>query len=213
MKTRLIFIRHGFSESNKDGLFTGQANVELTKLGRLQAQLAAEYLKDVKIDAVYSSTLNRAADTAKSVAESRGLEITRLPGLCEIQCGDWEEKPFDDLEALFPGEYNLWLNDIYKCQCPNGESVREFTERVHTAVTKIAEENPGKTVCIATHATPIRVISCFAMGLSPELLKDVPWSPNASINIIDFEDGSFRFAERDITEHLKGYETNLPDNV
>ncbi len=213
MKTKLIFIRHGFSESNKDGLFTGQANVALTELGQLQAQLSAKYLEDVHIDAVYSSTLSRAFDTAKPVAESRGLEITQLHGLCEIDSGDWEEKSFEALGTLFPTEYKMWMTDIFKCQCPNGESVAEFSKRVHSTVVQIAEENPGKTVCIATHATPIRVISCFALGLTPASLKDVPWSPNASINIIDYEDGSFSFSQRDITRHLKGYETNLPSNV
>ncbi|MBR5155226.1 MAG: histidine phosphatase family protein [Clostridia bacterium] len=213
MKTRLIFVRHGFSESNKGGLFTGQANVALTELGHFQAQRAAEYLKDVHIDAVYSSTLDRAFDTARPIAEARGLEITKLHGLCEIDSGDWEEKPFDDLGDLFPTEYNLWMTDLFNCQCPNGESVKEFVKRVHSTVLQIVQENQGKTVCIATHATPIRVISCFATGLDPIHLKDVPWSPNASINIIDYQDGKFSFSQRDITEHLKGFETNLPDNV
>ncbi len=213
MKTRLIFIRHGFSESNKGGFFTGQADAALTELGRLQAQRSAEYLKDMHIDAVYSSTLSRAIDTARPVAESRGLEITQLHGLCEINGGDWEEKPFDDLGILFPDQYKLWLEDIFSCQCPNGESVAEFAERVRRTVVQIAESNIGKTVCIATHATPIRVISCFAMGLDARLIKDVPWSPNASINIIDYEDGGFSFFQRDITEHLQDCVTKLPDNV
>ncbi len=81
MSTKLIFIRHGFSESNKDGLFTGQADIPLTDLGRRQAQCAAEYLKDTKIDRFYSSTLSRAYETAHASATLRDMEITKLAGL------------------------------------------------------------------------------------------------------------------------------------
>ncbi len=121
--------------------------------------------------------------------------------------------PFQEIEKNFPDEYNLWINDMYNCTCPNGESVAEFVIRVTDTVTKIAQENDGNTVCIASHATPIRVICCHALGIDPKDLKSVPWSPNASINIINFENGKFSIIKRDIVEHLKDFMTNLPKNI
>ena len=213
MSTRLIFIRHGFSRSNKEGLFTGQANIPLTDLGVSQAQCAAEYLKNIKIDKFYSSTLNRAIDTAKAVAQPRNMEIEKVAELCEIDAGDWTEQPFDKIILDYPKEYDLWKNDMYSCKCPNGESVAEFFSRVESAVLRIAQENQGKTVCIACHATPIRAICCRALGYEPKDIQKVPWSPNASINIIDCENGRFSFVKRDIVEHLEGLMTNLPTNI
>ena len=213
MKTRLIFIRHGFSESNRFGLFTGQIDSPLTEKGHLQAKRAAEYLHDTKIDVVYTSPLRRAYDTGLPVAKERGLDVHTHNGLMEIHGGDWHEKPFTELGNLTPEAYKLWQEDLYNSCCPNGESVKDFVKRVHNAVTEIAEENKGKTVCIATHATPIRVICCFAMGLEPSHLKDVPWTPNASINIMDYEDGNFEFVQKDICDHLEGLETKLPEDL
>ncbi len=213
MSTRLIFIRHGYSESNKDKLFTGQADIPLTDLGKIQAKCAAEFLKSTHIDKIYSSTLCRAYDTAKALADLRGMEIEKVKELCEIDGGDWTEMPFENIGSTHPEEYFLWQNDMYNCTCPNGEKVSDFFSRVTNAVEKIAKENEGKTVCIATHATPIRTICCLALGIAPKNLKSVPWSPNASINIIDYTEGKFEFVERDIVEHLKGFETNLPSTI
>ncbi len=213
MSTRLIFIRHGYSESNKGGLFTGQADIPLTDLGRRQAQCAAEYLKATNIDKVYASTLSRAIETANAVAQPRNMEVEKNIGLCEINAGDWTEQPFDKIINEYPDQYDLWKNDMYKCKCPNGESVAEFSVRVRNAVSEIAEENYGKTVCIASHATPIRAICCLSLGCEPSEIQSVPWPANASINIIEYENGNFSFIKRDIVKHLEGVMTNLPENI
>lgn len=213
MKTRLIFIRHGFSEFNKEGLFTGQADVPLTEIGLRQADKAAEYLKDIHIDKVYSSPLIRAYDTGLAVAKMHGLEIVKDSRISEIDGGDWQARPYSEMGEISLKNYDFWKNNLIECKCPGGESVREFAKRVHTAVTEIAEANRGKTICIATHATPIRVISCYASGFEIEQLQDVSWTPNASINIIDYENQKFYFVERDIVDHLKNLETNLPPQV
>lgn len=213
MKTRLILVRHGYSESNQSRFFTGKTDVMLTKIGQQQAKRAAEYLSSEHIDKIYSSTLSRAYQTGIAIADIQGLDVIPDPQLCEIFGGKWEGQPFERLADISAESYDNWMNNLYQCQCPDGESVKDFFERILNAVTRIAEENAGKCVCLATHATPIRVISCCALGLKPQKIHDVPWSPNASINIIDYENGKFSFVSRDITEHLTGLETNLPSNI
>ena len=213
MKTRLIFIRHGFSEYNKEGLFTGQADVALTEIGLKQAERAAEYVDAMQIDCIYASPLSRAYETGLAVARKKHLQIIVEPGLSEINGGDWHGKAYAEMKEIDSVQQKLWTEDMIHCQCPNGESVREFAARVYDTVTKIATEHEGKTVCIATHATPIRVITCYALGFDTEYIQHVPWTPNASINIIDYENGVFRFVERDITEHLVDLKTNLPYDV
>jgi len=213
MKTRLIFIRHGFSEYNKEGLFTGQADVALTEIGLKQAERAAEYVDAMQIGCIYASPLSRAYETGLAVARKKHLQIIVEPGLSEINGGDWHGKAYAEMKEIDSVQQKLWTEDMIHCHCPNGESVREFAARVYDTVTKIATEHEGKTVCIATHATPIRVITCYALGFDTEYIQHVPWTPNASINIIDYENGVFRFVERDITEHLVDLKTNLPSDV
>lgn len=213
MKTRLILVRHGYSQSNRSGYFTGQTDVPLTEIGYIQSKRAAEYLMRENIDKIYSSTLSRAYNTGLAIAEAQGLELTPEPALCEIYGGKWEGQSFKDLANISAEEYNNWINDFYRCKCPDGESVKAFIGRILSAVTKIAEENEGKCVCLATHATPVRIITCCALGLDPQRIQEVPWSANASINIVEYKNGKFSFVARDITEHLKGMETNLPANV
>ncbi len=213
MKTRLIFVRHGFSESNKEKKFTGQTDAPLADLGHVQARHAAEYLKDIHIDKIYSSPLQRAFDTAVPIAEKHLLYIVYHNGLCEVNGGNWENQPICDMEKISPEAFKAWSTDLYNCKCPCGESIKDFFERVKEAVIEIAEENAGKTICLTTHATPIRVISCLALGLEPERLQEVCWSPNASINIIDYEDKKFTFVKRNIIDHLEGMCTELPSNV
>ena len=213
MKTRLIFIRHGFSEYNKEGLFTGQVDVALTEIGIRQAERAAEYLDAMQVDYIYASPLSRAYETGLAVARRKNLEIIVDSGLSEINGGDWHGKAYAGMKEIDSMQQKLWTEDMINCQCPNGESVREFAARVYEAVMKIAKAHEGKTVCIATHATPIRVISCYALGFNAEYIQHVLWAPNASINIIDYENGAFSFVEKDITAHLVGLETNLPSDV
>lgn len=213
MTTRLIFVRHGYSEANHGHIFAGQTDAPLNKTGFLQANCAAEYLADTHIDCVFSSTLSRAYATGLAIANKKGIDIIPTPDLCEINGGDWESVPFDNLAEISAEAYDDWINDIYNCKCPNGESVKDFYSRIISCVTRIAEENSGKSVCIATHATPIRVVLCQALGFEPERLRDVPWPANASINIIDFKNGKFSIVEKDITKHLEGIMTSLPSNI
>ncbi len=213
MTTRLIFVRHGYSEANHGHIFAGQTDAPLNKTGFLQANCAAEYLAGTHIDCVFSSTLSRAYATGFAIAKKKGLDIIPDPNLCEINGGDWENVPFENLAQISAQDYDAWINDLYSCKCPNGESVKDFYDRIISCVTNIAEKNPGKCICIATHATPIRVVLCHALGLKPENIRDVPWPVNASINIIDYKNGKFSIVEKDITKHLDGVMTTLPSNI
>lgn len=213
MKTTLILVRHGFSVSNDKKYFTGSLDIPLTEIGRKQAQKCAEYLKDFPIDVIYSSDLSRAMDTANPIAEIRQLPVHPDASLREINAGLWEGEYFTDLEKRFPVSYRMWKEDIGNARCDGGESVQAFSERILDGVTRIALAHPGKTVLIATHATPIRVLSTRACSLPISSMALVPWTPNASINIFEYESGAFSFVQRDITEHLGEMRTALPKNV
>lgn len=211
--TTLLIIRHGQSVSNIRGVFTGHLDLELTPLGHQQAQLTGEFIiENFKVDAVYSSDLCRAADTGRAVADPLGLPLRTDPRLREIYAGTWEGLSFNELSETSPA-YMVFRGDIGACQTDGGESVAQLSTRVLEAFYEIAASNDGKTVVIATHATPIRALMTHAQGLSLADMKDVPWVTNASVTEVIFENGSFRLGKVCQDSHLGSIVSRFPSNV
>ncbi len=210
--TRLIFVRHGESMGNFTKTFIGHTDIDLTERGYMQAEKTAEYLDAYKIDKIYSSDLKRAYHTAEAVAKRRGLDIVTTPSLREINGGVWEGVLFDDLEKSYPA-YKLWLSSIGKAVCDGGESIVELQNRVNSAVLEIVAENPGKTVLIATHATPISTMRFLWAGENLAESKKIQWVSNASVTIVDYTDGKPSLEVYGYDNHLTDMKTALPDNV
>ncbi len=212
--TTLILIRHGESKANEQGIFAGHLDVELTETGKRQANLTAEYIeKNFAVDKLYASDLKRAFDTGKSVADRLGKQITPTKELREISAGDWDGTRFDTLKTEYKDAYSVWLTDIGNAVCTNGESVRGLAKRVLNILTKIAEENEGKTVVCATHATPIRVMETLITYGDLNKMKDVPWVTNASVTVIAYENNEWQLIMTSEDSHLKDVKTTLPKNV
>lgn len=211
--TTLLLIRHGESEANADNVFVGHTDVDLSPLGELQAQKTAEFIKEnYKVDKVYASDLKRAFRTGKFVADTLGLDITADSGLREIYAGSWEGEKFQTLMDT-NADYAVWKNDIGN-SCPtDGESVKKVWDRIHYKLLEIAIMNEGKTIAIATHATPIRcmIARCLGMGLSG--MQNLPWAVNASVTEITFENDMFMVTKAPQFKHLADLKTELPKNV
>ena len=212
--TTLILIRHGESEANRQGVFAGQINPDLQNRGLKQAELTAKYITDnYKVDKIYSSDLQRAYKTATCLADILGMEVTTEKNLREINAGKWEGMKFDDLVLKYEKDYNIWLSSISDAVCPEGESVRQMGERVIAALTKIAEENHGKTVVIATHGTPIRAMQSFARCASFDEIKNIPWVSNASVSVFEYNDNTWKEIMVSEDKHLAELKTVLPQNA
>lgn len=185
--TRMIFIRHGESTGNLHRRFYGQTDGPLTERGIAQALAAAEYLKDTRIDVAYASDLKRAYETGRIVAEPHGLTPIPSSRLREIYAGEWEDMVFEEILERYPETFGVWINDIGSSRPDGGESVAELYERINAEVWRIAEENDGKTVLVAIHATPIRVLNCYWLGADVRGTKNIGWVPNASVSVVDYD--------------------------
>lgn len=205
--TTLIYVRHGEAEGNVKRNFHGFYNSALTPNGREQIRRAAERLREIPMDAIYSSDLTRAFETAQAIAEGRELSVQIDERFREINGGEWEDVPWDDLPIKFSESYRDWLYEPYKLQMPGGESMAEFSARLIRATVEIAEKHPSQTVCIATHGTAIRVLLCYFYGWQLERLNDVPWCDNAAITVAEYENGRFRVCMDGDNEHLKDIST------
>ena len=188
--TTLLLVRHGLSLANREKFFAGQADVPLLPMGQLQARATGAFLREhYAAHKVYASDLVRAGETGQILAEILGCPLETDKGLREIYAGAWQEKTFDYLTEHYPEGYGVWRQDIGKAQCPQGESVAEMGLRVREALTRICRENPGKTLVIATHATPIRAMESWAKFLDFSRMGELPWVSNASVTELFYEDG------------------------
>lgn len=195
-------------------IFTGHTDVELTELGQRQVERSAEYiLENYRIDKIYSSDLIRAVNTAKCVADKTGLEIIKTERLRELYAGHWDGAPFDEINNNYADDWNIWREDIGNSRCSGGESIKELGERILSVLTDIAEQNDGKTVLISTHATPIRVTQCLIKGLPLVEMKNIPWGANASITVLEYDNGRWTIIKESYDEHLAEIKTSLPADV
>ena len=213
MSTTVYLIRHGESEANEHNVFLGQGNMDLTAIGKHQAEMAAQYLKNaVKPDFIYSSDLTRAYDTARFTAEKFDMPIIKDTALREINAGYWDKLTFEEIEERYPESFEIWKSDVGSSRCDGGESVGELWDRFISAVTDIAKRHDGATVLIFTHATPIRIFGAFCLGKSLAELKDMPWAANASVTKAEF-DGKFQLSEYSIDYFMGDSVTRLPSGV
>lgn len=201
-KTCLIFVRHAEAAGNAERIFHGWTDSELTEKGHVQAAKAAESLKRVPIDVIYSSTLRRTRQTAQYIADSKGLPVITSEFLREIHGGDWEEKRWVDLPELWPEAYHTWEQQPHLHQMPHGESMKDFQQRLITEVHNIIDKNAGRHICVVTHGTAIRTLLCYFYGYPLEKMLDIPWHDNTSITMVEYEEGKFRVIVEGDASHL-----------
>lgn len=212
--TTVYFVRHGESVSNLNTQFAGSLDMPLTDRGRRQAEATADFLKKVPFSAVYASDLSRAYDTGVAVAQKHDLPVHSTAGLREIFAGDWEGKTYRQLEEAYAESYGVWRTQIGLAACPNGETVLQLQARIRGCVEDIVGKHPDETICIATHATPIRVLEALWTDTPPERIHTIRWVSNASVTVAEYdENGVGRLIQRDLFAHLGSLHTVLAKNV
>ena len=210
---RIYLVRHGESVTNRTGLFTGQSDVPLTELGERQAACVSSFFKDIPLEAVYSSDLSRAMETIRGAAQSQGLTVQPECDLREVYAGEWEGKHFTELPKLYPEDYRVWQEDLGASRCTGGESMVEAVGRADKAMRRIAEAHPNTAVAVASHGGIIRgLISLWVHG-DLKHVREMPWAPNASVNIFEYENGTFRVVEIGVATHLGELLTEIPATV
>lgn len=213
-KTTILLIRHGQSEGNILGLFTGHSGYPLTELGHKQAEITADYIrKNYKIDAVYSSDLPRAFQTAEHTARAFGLPIVTDCRLREINAGKWENIPFSELSSRFPEAYAIWREDLIHFSADGGEAVLDVANRAVDALRSIARANLGKCVAVVSHATAIRTALWKISGKPQSSMQELTWGGNCCINELCFANGELQIISQNMMEHLSGCVTELPKSI
>lgn len=211
--TEIYIIRHGQSKANEQDLFLGHGNMDLTELGYKQAEKTAAYLDRIHVDAIYSSDLLRAYNTALVTAKRKGLPVTTSKNLREIDAGKWEYMPFNEIIQVYEEDFLVWKHNIGLARCTGGESTIEVGQRLAAEIKRIAEENPGKTICIFSHAAAIRMLKAVCDGCAPEEMQKIPYASNASVSHLRYENGQLCVLEYSIDDFMGDLATRLPTNV
>lgn len=163
--TRLLLARHGETDWNRLGRWQGQADIPLNSRGREQAIALRDSLRNEKLAAVYSSTLRRAVETAQTVAALFRVNVSRDERLNEIDLGAWEGMLAKDIMARYPDLWQAWRADPFSTQPPDGETIKQITQRVLQATEEIAQAYPGETVCLIGHKVTNAIVRSHYLDL------------------------------------------------
>lgn len=138
---KLYLVRHGESEANKKGIYSGFLDTKLTDKGESQARECHKLLKHVNFDKVICSDLQRAYKTALMVSAIDEKDLIVKEGLREMNFGRWEGLSHKEILKNDKDYYEKWMKDYYKLTTPEGESLNSFYERVNLEFDKIKEEH------------------------------------------------------------------------
>jgi broad specificity phosphatase PhoE len=163
--TRLLLIRHGEVELPYQKKFGGWIDMNLSPNGKRQAKILADYLGHKTIDAIYASPMKRVQQTLAPTLKRNCRGQTILPGLREIDFGDWTGLGWQEVEDQFKFKSHEWLDEIESRGVPNGESGTVFRQRVEPCVREILTRHPGQNVAVFCHGGVIRMILAILLKL------------------------------------------------
>ncbi|MDX1961806.1 MAG: histidine phosphatase family protein [Pirellulales bacterium] len=205
----LYLIRHGESVSNAAGRIQGQLDIPLSDLGQRQSAALARYLSQIPLDAVISSPLRRAAETAAPIAASQGLSVRYEPLLREIHAGVFQGLLWSEISERYPDYAAPWLGQEPDFIIPGGESRRQLQTR-------------GMAGLAAVRALGLRTVAIVAHGgvLSAALkgYLEIPCQRrcislcNASISKVRWEE-EFQLVTLNQLEHLRAEGLDREDNT
>jgi len=205
--TEIILVRHGETEWNVQQVFRGRIDIELNETGLKQAELLAEYLSGVKIDAVYSSPLRRALKTAEAIASPHKLEVKIAPGLIDFDFGKWHGLPQQEVKRRYRELYAEWVKNPHLIRMPEGESLSDVRERALTVVDEVVAKYEG-TVALVSHRVVNKVLICALLGLDNSHFWNIKQDTGA-ITIFAYENNRFILLGHNLTPYPR--EAQLSD--
>ena len=188
--TTIILLRHGDTRMSPEHRFSGQSDLPLSPSGTRQAKAAACRLAaGAPIDALVSSPLQRAADTAAIAADELGLTTVMDDDLRETDFGDWDGYTLEEIQQRWPADVALWRRDPEQPP-PGGESFAATAQRVNRACDRLLRDYSGQTVLVVSHISPIKILLCRALGVPLDTIYRL-YLGSACINKIQWHGSEF----------------------
>lgn len=196
---KIYLIRHGETESNRKGIFRGRLDIPLSQNGREQAVDLRRYFEDIPVDVVYTSPLQRAVETAKTVFP--GHTPVKEKWLNNLDLGEWSGMEKSLVKERFPQMWEDWVKRPESIRFPGGERLLDVLKRASLFFGKVAF-GEAETVAVVSHRSVIKVLIAFTMGME----KNYYWKfhlDNASVSLLILDRKRFTLVKLNDTHHLK----------
>jgi len=200
--TKIYLIRHAEAEGNIYRRAHGQVNGLIIGRGFAQIERLKQRFLDEKIDAVYSSDLIRAKQTANAIAEPHGLPVNTDPMLREVNMGAWEDIAWGDMEYLYPEMGRNFTVDPANWLVEGSETLARVQERMDKCIRAIAGRHEGGCVAVLSHGFSIRAFICKVMGVPSHESMRVPYCDNTAVALLHLENDEFIIEYQGDNSHL-----------
>lgn len=179
-----LLIRHGNSEA-VDYLAGRHPGINLSNSGKQQVKELVDSLSHVHIDMIFSSPIERTMQTAKQIAESKGLLLESSEAFTEFEVGEWTGKTFRELEP--DQRWKLFHEFRAGTKPPLGELILEVQSRFVTELIRLRQLHPEKTIAIVSHGDPIRSAICYFTGIPLNMMFNITVG-TASVSTLEIND-------------------------
>jgi len=208
--TQIIVARHGETEWNASEIFRGRRDIGLNETGIKQAELLGNYLTDLRIEAIYSSPLKRALDTARSVAKHHNLNVNVNPGLMDFNYGAWEGLTHQVVKDKYRELYTRWLKEPHLVNIPEGENLGEVRERAKSLLDRVVSKHSGLVVLVS-HRVVNKVMMCSMLGLENSHFWDIK-QDLGGITVFEHESGRYKLIKHNDTSYLNQIQKHTLDD-
>jgi broad specificity phosphatase PhoE len=206
----LILARHGETVWNIEKVYRGRTDVNLDEVGIKQAELLGRHLGNWELEAIYSSPLRRALDTANTIARYQKIDVNIVEGLIDFDYGEWQSLSEQTVKNLYPTLHDEWHNNPHKVRMPGGESLEDVKKRAVKVVNDVLSEYQG-SVLLVSHRVVNKVLICSLLGLGNSYFWNIKQDVSG-ITIFNYVDGRFVLTRHNDTSHLKELQKSVLDD-
>jgi broad specificity phosphatase PhoE len=200
--TQVLVVRHGETDWNREGRWQGQGGPGLNDTGRAQAARIAARLARLRIDALYTSDLDRAEQTAAVIGAAVGREPQPDQGLREVDNGDWRGLTRAQVRQRNPAGYRRWLRG--EPGWHGGETYDEMHARVVGTLDRLLAVHRRGRIVLVSHGGAVRAIVAHAVGLPAHDRVHIDGAENCSLTTVATVRGALRLVAFNDIGHLLG---------
>ncbi len=199
---RVVLVRHAQTDRNRDGRVQGLSDPPLTELGREQAQRLADHLRSYSAQAIYSSPLQRAVETARPIAASLNLSLQIEPSLIELDAGELDGLSGQEMRERYPEFMRAWSDGTGQTlPLPGGESLSDVQQRAWRFIESLSHrEELEAAVCVSHHFVLLTAIAAaihLPLGNLARIRQGL-----ASYSVLDFRNGRVQVQKLSESCHL-----------
>jgi len=211
--TKIYLIRHAEAEGNIYRRAHGHYNGLVTERGYRQIERLKKRFENIHIDAIYSSDLTRASETATALSEPHGLPINKTVMLREVNLGEWEDMSWGDIEYNYREMNEKFEKDPDRWNINGSETYEDVKTRMNSFITETAKRHHGETIALFSHGFAIRSLMCLLEGIDSNETSKMPYFDNTAVTCLIYNHDKFKVEDKGSTIHLEKEHSTLENQT